>query len=50
MGAFGSLATNRIYFRLVDCNMLLDENECVNKSGGACTWNIPNLRCVNIED
>ena len=47
MGSFGALATNKIYFRLVDCSALLNEYDCVNNTGNVCVWDIPNLKCIN---
>ena len=47
MGSFGALATNKIYFRLVDCSALLNEFDCINNTGNVCVWDTPNLKCKN---
>ena len=40
MGAFGSMASEKIYFRIIDCTQL-DEGECENPSisQSVCNWN-----------
>jgi len=41
MGAFGSISTNKINFKIIDClEFLLDEESCTNeeKTHGVCSW------------
>ena len=41
MGAFGSISTNKINFKIIDClEFLLDEESCTNeqKTHGVCDW------------
>ena len=45
MGAFGSITTNKINFKIIDClEFLLDEESCTNeqKTHGVCEW-YPNV-------
>jgi len=45
MGAFGSITTNKINFKIIDClEFLLDEESCANeeKTHGVCEW-YPNV-------
>jgi len=45
MGAFGSLSSEKIYFRIIDClDFLLDEESCTDeqKTHGVCSW-YPNV-------
>lgn len=45
MGTFGSMTSNRIFLRIIDCELFPDETNCNTNSKGVCEWDLNNEDC-----